>query len=81
MIRHYLKEDSYDWARAIITGSQTDQYIDAAAVVRLLDDHRAGVADYSRPIWTVLVFQLWHEIFVAGTLTPTVPEPAYPVYL
>ena len=80
-IRHYLKEDSYDWARTIITGSHTEQYIDAAAVVRLLDDHRAGIADYSRPIWTVLVFQLWHEIFVTGTLTPEVPEPVYPVFL
>ncbi len=80
-IRHYLKDGSYDWARDIITTSNTERYIDAKAVVRLLDDHRAGVADYSRPIWTVLVFQLWHEIFVTGTVVPTVPEPVYPVYL
>jgi asparagine synthase (glutamine-hydrolysing) len=80
-IRHYLKEGSYDWARNIITGSQTQEYVDPVAVVKLLDDHRAGVADYSRPIWTVLVFQLWHEIFVTGAVRPEIPEPAYPVYL
>ena len=80
-IRHYLKGDSYEWARNIITTSQTGRYIDPAAVVRLLDDHRAGVADYSRPIWTVLVFQLWHEIFVTGSISPVVPEPSYPVFL
>ena len=80
-IRHYLKQGSYDWARNIITTSQTEQYIDPAAVVALLDAHRAGEADYSRPIWTVLVFQLWHEIFVTGAITPVVPEPVYPVYL
>ena len=50
-------------------------------MVKLLDDHRAGVADYSRPIWTVLVFQLWHEIFVTGSVVPQIPEPSYPVYL
>jgi asparagine synthase (glutamine-hydrolysing) len=80
-IRHYLKEGSYDWARDIITSSQTQEYIDPAAVVKLLDDHRAGVADYSRPIWTVLVFQLWHEIFVTGSIAPEIPEPSYPVFL
>ncbi|WP_354529732.1 asparagine synthase (glutamine-hydrolyzing) [Nakamurella sp. UYEF19] len=80
-IRYYLKEGSYDWARNIITTSQTEQYIDPAAVLKLLDDHRAGVADYSRPIWTVLVFQLWHEIFVTGALKPVIPEPTYPVFL
>jgi len=80
-IRHYLKEGSYDWARGILTTSQTQEYIDAAAMVKMLDAHRAGEADYSRPIWTVLVFQLWHEIFVTGTLTPQVPEPVYPVFL
>lgn len=80
-IRHYLKEGSYEWARNIITTAQTQRYIDPAAVVQLLDDHRAGVADHSRPIWTVLVFQLWHEIFVTGSIAPQVPEPQYPVLL
>ena len=80
-IRHYLRGGSYEWARNIITTAHTDRYIDASEVVRLLDDHRAGVADYSRPIWTVLVFQLWHEIFVTGSIAPAVPEPAYPVFL
>ncbi len=80
-IRHFLAEGSYDWAREIITSSHTERYIDPAAVVSLLDAHRAGQGDYSRPIWTVLVFQLWHEIFVTGSITPKVPEPVYPVFL
>ncbi len=80
-IRHYLKDGSYDWARNIITTSQTERYIDPAAVVAMLDAHRAGEADHSRTIWTVLVFQLWHEIFVTGSITPVIPEPVYPVYL
>lgn len=80
-IRHYLAEGSYEWARGIITSAQTDEYFDAAAALRLLDDHRAGRADHSRRIWTILVFLLWHGIFVTGAITPAVPEPSYPVDL
>ncbi len=78
-IRHYLAEGSYEWARNIIATAHTEQWLDASAVLALLDAHRAGEADYSRPIWTVLVFQLWHEIFVTGAIVPAVPEPSYPV--
>ncbi len=78
-IRHFLAGHSYDWARSIVTQAQTEQFLDPAAVLRMLDAHRAGEADHSRRIWTVLVFMLWHGIFVTGAITPTVPEPVYPV--
>jgi asparagine synthase (glutamine-hydrolysing) len=78
-IRHYLAGNSHEWARSIISGAQTDRYLDAATVLAMLDAHRAGEADHSRRIWTVLVFLLWHGIFVTGAITPAVPEPAYPV--
>ncbi len=80
-IRHYLAEGSYEWARQIMAGAQTDRFIDPAAALRLLEDHRAGRADHSRRIWTLLVFMLWHGIFVTGEITPEVPEPSYPVRL
>lgn len=79
--RVYLRGDSYAWARDIILGSPTDEYINPQAVLKLLDEHRDGVADHSRRIWTVLVFMLWFDIFVAGTITPEVPHPQYPVRL
>jgi len=80
-IRHFLAEGSYEWARNIITTAHTEEYLDPKAVLALLDAHRAGEADHSRRIWTILVFQLWHEIFVTGAITPEIPEPVYPVYL
>lgn len=79
--RVYLRGDSYAWARDIILNSPTDEYINPQAVMKLLDEHRDGVADHSRQIWTVLVFMLWFDIFVAGTVTPEVPHPQYPVRL
>ncbi|SOD74396.1 asparagine synthase (glutamine-hydrolysing) [Jatrophihabitans sp. GAS493] len=78
-IRHWLKDEMYDWARSIITDAQTAHLIDPAEALRLLDAHRAGPHDYSRKIWTLLVFMLWHGIFVDQRIHPVVPEPVYPV--
>ncbi len=81
-IRHWLKDELYDWARGIIDDSDdsgTAELLNLAAVRRMLDEHRAGLRDHSRRIWAVLVFMLWHGIFVEQRIVPKVPEPHYPV--
>ena len=80
-IRHWLRDEMYDWARGIVRDSQADHLVDLAAVTRMLDAHRDGPIDHSRRIWTLLVFLLWHGIFVEQRITPEIPEPAYPVML
>ncbi|MEV0681853.1 asparagine synthase (glutamine-hydrolyzing) [Actinosynnema sp. NPDC050436] len=80
-IRHWLKDEMHDWAVDIVRQSQTDQYIDKTAVLRVIEEHRSGVADNSRRIWALLVFMLWHGIFIEGRIRPVVPEPHYPVKL
>jgi len=80
-IRHWLRSEMYDWARAVIADSGTDHLLDTAAVLRMLDDHRDGVLDHSRRIWALLVFMLWHGIFVEQRIHVDVPEPQYPVRL
>ena len=80
-IRHWLKDVMYDWARGIIVDSQADDLIDKQEVLALLDAHRAGPIDYSRKIWTLLVFMIWHGIFVEDRIHPQIPEPVYPVRL
>jgi asparagine synthase (glutamine-hydrolysing) len=80
-IRHWLRDEMYTWARDIVRDSQADHLIDLAAVQRMLDAHRAGPIDHSRRIWTLLVFLLWHGIFVEQRIRPEIPEPAYPVRL
>jgi asparagine synthase (glutamine-hydrolysing) len=80
-IRHWLKDVMYDWAHAIITESQTGDLIDSRVALGLLDAHREGPHDYSRKIWTLLVFMVWHGIFVERRIHPQIPEPIYPVRL
>ena len=78
-IRHWLQKDLHDWARSIVEHSGTGEFLDLTAVHRLLDEHRTGPRDHSRRIWTMLVFMLWHGIFVEQRIAPAVPEPRYPV--
>ncbi|HJQ45185.1 MAG TPA: asparagine synthase (glutamine-hydrolyzing) [Amycolatopsis sp.] len=78
-IRIWLRDEMYDWARGIIADSQTGGLLDKQAVLRLLDEHKAGQFDRSRQIWALLVFMLWHDIFIEHRIKPEVPEPAYPV--
>ncbi|HXV93524.1 MAG TPA: asparagine synthase (glutamine-hydrolyzing) [Pseudonocardia sp.] len=80
-IRHWLRDEMYPWAREIVHESQADHLVDLAAVQRMLDAHREGPIDHSRRIWTLLVFLIWHGIFIERRIRPEVPEPAYPVRL
>jgi asparagine synthase (glutamine-hydrolysing) len=81
-IRHWLRAgELLEWAYAMTGTSQAGQLVDLVAVQRMLDEHRTGVSDHSRRLWTVLIFMLWHAIFIDGTVVPQIAEPVYPVEL
>ncbi|RWA19568.1 asparagine synthase [Mycolicibacterium brumae DSM 44177] len=81
-IRHWLRAgELLDWANHMIDTSQAGDLVDLAAVRRMLDEHRTGEIDHSRRLWTVLIFMLWHAIFIDGSVTPDIQEPVYPVEL
>jgi asparagine synthase (glutamine-hydrolysing) len=70
--RVWLAGEMYEWADQILAGSGAGELLDLSYARDLLAAHRRGEADHSRKIWTVLVFCVWHAIFVAGTLDPGV---------
>ena len=63
-IKHWLKEEIYLWARQLINASETDHLINKAPVLHLLERHRKNKGDHARKIWTVLMFMLWHQIYI-----------------
>lgn len=69
-IRHWLKNEMNAWAKDIIKNSQTDEYINKEYVLDLLNEQCAGKADHSRKIWTVLIFMIWHSIYVERSIDP-----------
>jgi asparagine synthase (glutamine-hydrolysing) len=81
-IRHWLRAgELQEWAYEMVGSSQAGHLIDLAAVRRMLDEHRLGTSDHSRRLWTVLIFMLWHAIFVEHSVVPQISEPQYPVEL
>ncbi|CAN5640794.1 asparagine synthase (glutamine-hydrolyzing) [soil metagenome] len=81
-IRHWLRSgELLEWAYTMTDTSQAGRLVDLAAVRRMLDEHRTGASDHSRRLWTVLIFMLWHAIFIDGTVVPQIAEPVYPVEL
>lgn len=63
-IRHWLKEEMHDWAIETIKNSDIDEYIDKKYIYKLLEDHCKNINDNSRKIWTVLIFAIWHNIYI-----------------
>jgi asparagine synthase (glutamine-hydrolysing) len=75
-IRLWLRDEIYPWAREVIRDSQAGHLVDLAAVRRMLDAHREGPIDHSRRIWALLVFLIWHGIFVEDRIHPAISSAA-----
>jgi asparagine synthase (glutamine-hydrolysing) len=68
-IRVWLRTEMYEWAEDVLATSKAGHLLDLGLALTLLKEHRAGGVDHSRKIWAVLVFCLWHALYVDGTLT------------
>ncbi len=63
-IRIWLKDDKYySIVRNSFTSEASKKYFNTDALVKLLDDHKAGKEDNSRKIWTIYMFLVWYEDF------------------
>jgi asparagine synthase (glutamine-hydrolysing) len=67
--RAWLRNEFYNWARELIMSSPIDYLINKQYVMQLLEDHKNHVRDNSRKVWTVLVFILWHQIYIEQSVT------------
>lgn len=63
-VRHWLKEEMYEWAETWIKQSGADHIFNKSACLKLLEDHRSGKTDASRKIWTILTYMIWHHNFM-----------------
>jgi asparagine synthase (glutamine-hydrolysing) len=74
--RVWLRGELGEWVDAILAESRADEVLDLSYARSLLHTHRRGDADHSRKVWTVLIFCLWHAIFVEHSIPPPVHPPA-----
>ncbi|HTT53268.1 MAG TPA: asparagine synthetase B [Streptosporangiaceae bacterium] len=70
-IGFWLKGEMYGYAEQLFRAARTDQWIDRQAALGLLERFRAGDPEVSwRHIWVLLVFSLWHQIYVERVYDP-----------
>ncbi len=72
-IGHWLKADAdaYGFADRLLREAQTGQWIDHQAALGQLQAFRAGdPAVNERHIWLLIVFSLWHQIYVEKAYDP-----------
>jgi asparagine synthase (glutamine-hydrolysing) len=70
--RVWLRGEMYDWAMDVMAQSGAGSLLDLKYAQDLLAAHKREEADHSRKVWTVLVFCIWHAIFVERSLDPGV---------
>ena len=65
-VAEWLKKKLRPLARDLLSPERIRRagVFDPDYVTRLLDEHEAGVANHRKPLWTLLMFELWHESFI-----------------
>ncbi|MHC4638983.1 MAG: asparagine synthase-related protein [Planctomycetota bacterium] len=62
---HYFRNELKDFAYSRIFDSEQLDYYDRNFVKNLWLKHQAGRADYSRLFWSIIMFNLWYERWMA----------------
>jgi len=70
-VGHWLKSPMYEFAGRLLREAQTDEWVNRAAARELLSRHRSGESGGNwRQLWVLIVFSLWHQIFVERVYDP-----------
>ena len=70
-IGHWFRGDLSGYADQVIREAHTEEWLDKRAVLDVLRRFRAGDPDVRwRQIWALVVFSLWHQIYVERVFDP-----------
>jgi len=70
-IGHWLKGEAGEFAARVLREAQTEEWIDRAAALRLLQRFRDRRPDVTwRQVWVLIVFSLWHQIYIERVYDP-----------
>lgn len=75
-IQAWLRNECYFWAKQLIQESETDYVLDKEVVLKMLDRNMRSQAIDVGQLWTVLVFMVWHQVFVEDKYSYRLNEAA-----
>ena len=68
---HWLSGGMYGFAEQVVRTAQTGQWLNKGAATEILRRFRAGDPEVSwRQVWLLVVFSLWHQIYVERVYDP-----------
>ncbi|MEG2109588.1 MAG: asparagine synthase (glutamine-hydrolyzing) [Clostridium sp.] len=66
-MRVWLKNELYDWAHNIIDSNPIEE-INKIEVLSMLQKHKDGKGDYSRKVWSIIIYILWYRLYIDKSL-------------
>lgn len=65
-IDHWFRNELQGLVRDTLLSDRARQrgYFEEGVVRQLIDDHTSGVADHSNRLWTLLVLESWHRVYI-----------------
>jgi asparagine synthase (glutamine-hydrolysing) len=67
----WLAGEWFGYADELLREAQTGRWIDQRAALSLLRRYRAGEGDVTwRQVWALMVFSIWHQIYIEGVYDP-----------
>jgi asparagine synthase (glutamine-hydrolysing) len=70
-IGHWLQGEAYGFAEWLLREAQTEEWVDRQAALHMLAGFRDGDPEISwRHLWVLMVFSLWHQVFVERVYDP-----------
>jgi asparagine synthase (glutamine-hydrolysing) len=68
---HWFRDELAGFPEHVLRGARTEEWLDKRAVLDVARRFRRGDPDVSwRQIWSLIVFSLWHQIFVERVFDP-----------
>lgn len=72
-IGHWMKDEWHDRVKRLLTtGPATKRGLfNIRYIEHILAEHRSGRRDHRFRLWTLLILEIWHQLFIDRTLQPT----------
>lgn len=63
-LKKWLRNELFIWAKRNIANANTENYINKEYALKLLHEHVQYKHDHSRKLWTIIIFNIWFEMFI-----------------
>ncbi len=62
-LKEWIKrEDFYNQIKVKFQSETAERFFDIKAILKLLDDHKNGVSDCYKKVWTIYTFIVWYDL-------------------